>query len=329
MAKRESSIATPLAHLVGPGKLKVINEQLAFSTQKGEVIRLNPESLTTVMCYGEVGITDRAFQLLFKHNIEVAWLTPAGNRCKGRLVRSDPSSTVLRMAQHRTLAQPEPQLQIARAIVQGKIDSQLEALRHYQRHGHKSTAAIRTQLQDAHKSCDTADSLDQLRGLEGSSSAAWFRFFGELLCEPWVFEQRARRPPPDPVNALLSLGYTWLLTKAIARCEAKGFEIQLGALHAYRAGRPSLACDVIEPLRVPAVDRWVIPLLNRATIKLEDFEKENEGFRLQPSIFPTILQSWEQHWLDRKLEAMLLAWLDQIEAFCRQCANLPESDGSN
>ena len=80
---------------------------------------------------------------------------------------------------------------------------------------------------------------------------------GQLLRPPWRFVQRVRRPPTDPVNALLSLGYTWVLTRTVARCEAAGLEVNLGGLHDYRPGRPSLACDLMEPLRVPAVDRWV------------------------------------------------------------------------
>src|SRR5205085_1352949 len=70
---------------------------------------------------------------------------------------------------------------------------------------------------------------------------------------PWTFPDRTRRPPTDPVKPLLSLGYTWLLGRVTARVEAAGYEPSLGGLHDYRPGRPSLGCDLIEPLRVPAV----------------------------------------------------------------------------
>src|SRR4051794_19751513 len=100
-----------------------------------------------------------------------------------------------------------------------------------------------------------ATNADQVRGFEGAASAAWFAFLGGLFEPPWSFRARARRPPTDPVNALLSLGYTWLLNRMNARAEAAGYEIYLGGLHEYRAGRPSLGCDLIESLRIPAVDR--------------------------------------------------------------------------
>src|SRR5258707_9820404 len=103
MARRTTSVITPVAHLVGPGKLKVINSRLAFTTGEGTPVRLDPEALRTVLCYGDVGVTDEAFQVLFKHEVEVAWLTASGHHCRGRLVRSDPSTTALRLLQHQVL----------------------------------------------------------------------------------------------------------------------------------------------------------------------------------------------------------------------------------
>ena len=81
MSKRKSFVATPIAHLVGPGKLRVINGRLAFVTGKdGEAVRLDAGVLRTVCCYGAVGVSDEAFHVLFEHDVEVSWLTPAGTR---------------------------------------------------------------------------------------------------------------------------------------------------------------------------------------------------------------------------------------------------------
>lgn len=329
MPRRTSSIATPLAHLVGPGKLKVINQQLAFVTDKSSPLRLDPESLENVFCYGKVGITDQAFQILFQHEVEVSWMTPAGNKCKGRLVRADRSTTALRILQHQVLSQPEHQLKLAANVVTKKIESQIEAARHYQRHGQAQARPLLQQLGQARTACDRAQSLDQLRGLEGSASATWFGFFGQLLKAPWQFTQRLRRPPPDPVNALLSLGYTWLLNKTIARVEAMGLEVYLGALHAFRSGRPSLACDLMEPLRVPAVDRWLVPLLNRQTIKPEDFVKEKEGYHLKEGIFPRMLHEWETHWQSLAAEEVLQHLINDWVAYFRQRGALNEEADSD
>src|SRR5262249_6394669 len=156
---------------------------------------------------------------------------------------------------------------------------------HYQRQGAAAAGPVLQQLQQTAERCREATSLEQLRGLEGAASAAWFSLLGQLLRPPWQFPQRVRRPPTDPVNALLSLGYTWVLTRTVARAEAAGLEVNLGGLHEYRPGRPSLACDLMEPLRVPAVDRWLVQRLNQGEMTPADFVTEGGGIRLHPKAF--------------------------------------------
>src|SRR5258708_26985290 len=104
--RRVTSVATPVAHLVGPGKLKVVNGHLAYATQDQSPLRLDPKALRAVYCYGAVGVTDEAMQVLLMNEVEVAWLTPAGTRRRGRPVRSDPARTTPRPVQPPALAQP-------------------------------------------------------------------------------------------------------------------------------------------------------------------------------------------------------------------------------
>src|SRR5258708_36464670 len=93
--RRVTSVATPVAHLVGPGKLKVVNGHLAYATQDQSPLRLDPKALRAVYCYGAVGVTDEAMQVLLMNEVEVAWLTPAGTRCRGRPGRSGAARTTL------------------------------------------------------------------------------------------------------------------------------------------------------------------------------------------------------------------------------------------
>jgi CRISP-associated protein Cas1 len=320
--RRTTAVATPVAHLVGPGKLKVINHQLAFTAEDQAPLRLDPQALRTLLCYGDVGITDAAFQVLFRHDVQVAWLTPAGNHCRGRLVQADAPSTSVRLLQHQFLSVPPRRLDLARRLVAAKIESQVQAARHYQRHGALASGGVLQQLHEALASCAAATGLEQLRGIEGSASLAWFAVLGQVLQPPWRFTQRVRRPPTDPVNALLSLGYTWLLTRTVARCEAAGLEVYLGALHEYRPGRPSLACDLIEPLRVPAVDRWVIGLLNQQEIAPDAFVAEEGGIRLRPAAFGRILRKWEEHWLGNGPDQALAQLVEEVLSLLRQGAML-------
>lgn len=313
---RTRSVHTPVAHLVGPGKLKVVNGHLAFTADGQSSIRLDPKALRTLFCYGGISMTDAALQLLFEHDIEVALLTPSGTRCRGRLVRSDTPGTTLRMIQHECFAQPERRRDWAREIVAGKIASQIAAARHHQRHGVARAGAVIEALERATESCARAETADQLRGVEGAASAAWFELYAELFREPWHFPGRVRRPPTDPINALLSLGYTWLTTRTGARIEALGLEVNLGALHEYRPGRPSLACDMIEPLRIPGVDRWVLAVCQQGIVTPSDFQKKEEGIVLQSKAFGRTLHHWEQHWQGEPIKLME-TWLDRCIARLR------------
>jgi CRISPR-associated protein Cas1 len=313
-------VATPIAHLVGPGTLGVTNGNLVYRPrgEGGEgPLRLSPEALRIVYCYGAVGLTEDAFGVLCHHDVEVAFLTAAGTRCKGRLVHADSSRTGLRRLQHAAFAPGGRAREWAERIVTAKIDSQLAAARHYQRHGARAAALVIERLEEVRARCAGAE-VESLRGLEGTASAGWFGLLGELLNEPWQFRQRVRRPPTDPVNALLSLGYTWVLNRTVARCEAVGLEVNLGALHDWRPGRPSLACDLMEPLRVPAVDRWVIATCNQGCVKAADFLAEGGGIRLQPDSFGRILSDWEKHWVRATQEAELDGWLARLESWLRQ-----------
>ncbi|HID74857.1 MAG TPA: hypothetical protein EYP56_02555 [Planctomycetaceae bacterium] len=184
MAPRVTSVSTPVAHLVGPGKLNVINGRLAFSTGKAAPLRLDPATLRTLFCYGPVGVSDEAMRALFQHDVEVAWLSAAGQRCRGRLVRSDPSTTALRLQQYQVLTDPKLKLLFARHVVLEKICSQIAAGRHYQRHGHPHAKGLLRKLRRLRKQAAWASDVEALRGIEGAASHAWFRFFGKLLCPP-------------------------------------------------------------------------------------------------------------------------------------------------
>jgi CRISPR-associated protein Cas1 len=318
--RRVTHVATPIAHLVGPGTLAVTNRQLVYVPRvPGEEgpLRLSPEALRALYCYGAVGVTEDAFAVLCEHDIQVAFLTAGGTRCKGRLVHADTSRTALRRLQHAAFAPGGRARDWAEVIVTAKIDSQLAAARHYQRHGAREAAAVIGRLEEVRARCAGAE-VESLRGLEGTASATWFGLLGGLLNEPWRFEQRVRRPPTDPVNALLSLGYTWVLNRTAARCEAAGLELNLGALHDWRPGRPSLACDLMEPLRVPAVDRWVVAACNQGCVTEADFVAEGGGIRLQPDSFGRILYDWERHWSRAAQEAELDGWVGRLEGWLRQ-----------
>jgi len=135
----------------------------------------------------------------------------------------------------------------------------------------------------------------RLRGLEGGAAAGYFKAFTRLFAPSLGFEGRYRRPPPDPVNALLSLTYTLLHFEAVAACLSVGLDPYIGFYHGLAHGRESLASDLIEPLR-PRVDHWVWQLFRSQELTADHFRREGEGVRLGKVGRQTFYGGYE-HWV--------------------------------
>ena len=119
--------------------------------------------------------------------------------------------------------------------------------------------------------------------MEGAGSSAYFNCFGKLLNDPmqWPFPGRVKRPPTDPVNALLSFGYSLLTSKVASAVQLVGFDHFVGYLHSSFYGRPSLALDLFEEFRPIIVDSVVLTLLNKRMLTLDDFVVELGAYRLK------------------------------------------------
>lgn len=135
-------------------------------------------------------------------------------------------------------------------------------------------AALRGYLRQQVSSIDACTDPASLRGLEGSAQRALFQHWRTRLPQGVGFQRRERRPPPDPVNALLSLTYTLAHHEAIRQCLVNGLDPWLGFYHRPAHGRQSLACDLIEVLR-PRIERWVVQQFNDKQVEARDFSRVN------------------------------------------------------
>ncbi len=137
------------------------------------------------------------------------------------------------------------------------------------------TDAIAT-LQRVLKSLPQATDRASVRGLEGAGAAAYFKAYVQLFAPVLGFEGRRRRPPPDPVNACLSLGYTLLQSQAVQACWGAGLDPMVGFLHTPSHGRASLACDLVEPWRA-RIDAWVWQQFRSRELRPEHFGRDGAG----------------------------------------------------
>jgi CRISPR-associated protein Cas1 len=156
-----------------------------------------------------------------------------------------------------------------------------------------------------------ATSLETLRGIEGDSAAGYFAVFPHLLInhDPAVtLSGRSRRPPLDPVNALLSFLYALLMHDCRSALESCGLDPQCGFLHRDRPGRPSLALDLMEEFRAFLADRTALSLFNRQQITAKDFDtKENGAVLLKDDSRKKVLTAWQE----RKQDEINHPFLDE------------------
>ncbi|MBX3275640.1 MAG: CRISPR-associated endonuclease Cas1 [Sandaracinaceae bacterium] len=267
-------------------------ERLHVFAKKDRIADLPIADVSDLVLMGNVTLTPSALGTLVDRGIDTVLLTHAG-RYRGRIVGGASSNVRLRLRQYELHRDADATLALAKRLVAGKAHNQRAMLmRHARRHGlgDELRDAVRA-LRAAALRVELATTLDEARGCEGAAAAAYFRVFGRLLRNPdFTFTGRNRRPPIDPVNALLSLGYTLLFGVVEGAIRTVGLDPWLGSLHAPLAGRPSLACDLVEELRAPIVDALVVSAINHRAFAQDDFEDAGPGE-------PVILRRETVRWL--------------------------------
>jgi CRISPR-associated protein Cas1 len=260
--------------------------------QSAEVPLLHIER---VVIFGHVHLTTGAIAALLRHGVDTTFLSWNG-RLKGRLVALESKNIGLRLAQYRRTCDADFARELARRIVAGKVYSSLRVILRYQRnHPDWQDDHAVTQLEQALTAIRQARTLESLRGLEGHAAAVYFSAYGRMFRRTLGFTKRSRRPPRDPVNAALSLGYSLLFGEALGVVASVGFDPYLGFLHAPDYGRCSLALDLLEEFRAPVVDRLVLTLFNTDVLLPAHFTmSESEGVWFIPEAKKRFLQEYEK-----------------------------------
>lgn len=251
-------------------------DELLVSVKGEDVRKLPGQQVRAIYCYGAVQITAQAVSTCLELGIDVSYFSPAG-RFLGMLGGLPASGVDARRGQYRLFELPGVRLQLAREIIRAKIHNQRVML---MRNGDVPDR-ITSLMASFRDSTESARDLTSLMGIEGSAAALYFEQFESMLKQraDWKFDWhgRNRRPPRDPVNALLSLGYSMLAKELTGVCYSVGLDPFLGFMHQPRYGRPALALDLMEEFRPLIADSVVISLINRGELGPEDFVRSANG----------------------------------------------------
>lgn len=308
-------------------------ELLVARYRRTELARVRVDEVSQLVLTGPVNLTPQAIALLASAGVPAIFLSSRGEY-RATLAAPGGGAAELRARQYAFLGDSQRALDLARAFVLGKLANQRALLRRHQRR-HGAHAEIETSLQSiraAEWRSRRAAALDELRGCEGSAAAAYFRAFSVVIRRPDLpWTGRTRRPPRDPINALLSFGYTLLEGVVTGALRVVGLDADFGALHAPAPGRPALSCDLMEELRPPLVDALVIAAVNRDMFHPIDFEPQPDGgVHLSPPARDELIGAFERRLSDVVLYEPLgirLSWRLVAEHQARLLARAIRGDG--
>jgi len=326
-------------YVLDPG-CYIRREGASLKIVKGsEVIDQIPATgLKRLMLIGYVSLSGGVLDFLIQNQVETVFMTPTG-RFRARLALDEHRHVARRKAQYLQLSDAGFALKTAKLIVAGKVSNMIRFLMLRSRqYGEDALNLAAVRLRGLYAHLDDAKALDALRGLEGTATRVYFEVFRYLLKNPdFQFNGRNKRPPLDPVNALLSFVYTLLTNEVLSAIKARGLDPYLGSLHEISYGRPSLACDLVEEYRCFLGDRLVLGLLNRKAVVKDDFVyrkraqsnyvdeeemKEKRPVEMKPAINRAFIAAYEEmmkrsiHYPARQ-KRLTYRWLiqTQVQAF--------------
>lgn len=286
-----SAIRPPLAE-DDPGEVLVVQNSRAWLSKKGDTIVVSENGvqlsahplhlLRSIFLYGAAQLSTQLIQTCLTCNIQVTFFSPAGKYI-GRLDSLSISGLDSRFGQYKIASHEAMSVKLGHAIIRAKISNQRTLLLRNMKDKNEDALKTLAGLKNEIRRCRTRE---ELMGVEGRAAAVYFEHFSKMLNVPFFaehFNGRNRRPPRDPVNAMLSLGYSVLSSEVAGICASVGLDPACGVLHTPRFGRSALALDIMEEFRPLIVDSTVISLVNRGCISEDDFVFSSQGCALKKS----------------------------------------------
>ena len=281
--------------------LSLDGENVVILDDKTEIGRLPLHNLEGIVSFGYRGTSPALMGACAERGISLCYLTPQGKflaRVSGKIK----GNVVLRQQQYASSQDEQISLDIARNCILGKVHNARWVLERAVRDHSlqidaekvRSASGFLKQSLELIQNCQTKE---QLRGYEGEAASIYFGVFDQMILQQkkdFAFHGRNKRPPLDPVNALLSFVYTLLTNTITSALETVGLDPYVGYLHTDRPGRASLSLDLIEELRAVLADRFVLSLINKRMVSGENFSrKENGAVLMDEEVRKRVLTEWQ------------------------------------
>lgn len=268
-----------------------VTNELAYLTLDGEnlvckidgeiKLRIPFDNIENVVCFNYVGCSPALMGKCVEKTIPINFISPQG-KFLAKVCGETKGNVFLRVAQIDKFR--EAGISLARNTMAAKFSNTRQLIRRtlHDNEGLRENLRIRTVMETLDLGIDKvseAVSIEEIMGIEGNCAQNFFSVFQLLITNvnvPFSFEYRSKRPPLDPVNAVLSFVYTLLTSEYAAALETVGLDSYIGFCHSLRSGRASLACDMVEEARCIA-ERFVLTLLNLQIIGEKDFDKQISG----------------------------------------------------
>ena len=308
--------------------LSLDGENVVINSDGKEIARLPLHNLERIITFGYTGASPALMGKCATDGIELVFMSRNG-RFLARIEGEFNGNVLVRRQQYRIADDPKKSLQIAKYIICAKIFNSRWTVERVKRDhplridisklDHSSSV-----LKSAIERVAEAESFDILRGVEGEAAQVYFSVFDDMILQQkddFVFNGRNKRPPKDNVNAMLSFAYSLATSMCTSGLESVGLDPYVGFMHTDRPGRRSLALDLVEELRAPLCDRFVITLINKKIITPDDLTKREDGaVMLNEQGRRTFITAWQKRkddelkhpFLEEKMEWGIVAYAQAL-----------------
>lgn len=292
--------------------LYVRNGSVAIRVGNEEKCSVPAHNIDGIVCFGKNTVSTHLIGLCAENGITLTFLSQTG-KFYGRLCGPVNGNVLLRKKQYESLNNTEFAACVVQNILFGKIRNSKAVLQRSARNQKSEEDQVKLNeaaehLSEMARRLTEMTDIDSMRGVEGAAATVYFGQFDRMLhSEDYQFKVRSRHPPRNEVNAALSFVYTLLTREVQSALETVGLDPAVGYLHTLRPGRPSFALDMMEELRAPLCDRFVLTLFHRGQLNVKCFDVDSDAVYLSEQGRRTVLTAWQR----RKSEEIRHPFLEE------------------